>query len=188
MFEHLNLMKAPWIIALVGGFACEALGDSCCISDSLEASVAESRRLSEDSCCSANSGYEELPSLSDITKYRVAARNGDLDSMRALGLIYQDGWGLERDIKRATHWLNLAAQKGDGISALYLSQIYLAGKDPDRHRTLAFVWALFALSKSVDGVKDVLAKLRTQMSNEEIEESVKILNLFCQKNPEMMGG
>ncbi|HAT60692.1 MAG TPA: hypothetical protein DCS60_07975, partial [Opitutae bacterium] len=90
-------------------------------------------------------------------------------------------------IKRAMHWLTLAAQKGDGISALYLSQIYLAGIDPDRHRILAFVWALYASSKSVDGVKDVLAKLRTQMTDEEIEESIKILDLFCQKNPEMMG-
>ena len=188
MFEHLNLMKALWIIALVGGFVCKALGESCCIPDSLESSVAESCRLSEDSCCSANSGYEELPSLSDITKYRVAARNGDLDSMRALGLIYQDGWGLEKDIKQAMHWLTLAAQKGDGISALYLSQIYLAGKDPNRHRTLAYVWALYALSKSVDGVRDVLEKLRMQMTNEEIEESVKILDLFCQNYPEMMGG
>ena len=96
--------------------------------------------------------------------------------------------GLEKDIKQAMHWLTLAAQKGDGISALYLSQIYLAGKDPNRHRTLAYVWALYALSKSVDGVKVVLAKLRTQMTNEEIEESVKILDLFCQNYPEMMGG
>ena len=188
MFEHLNVEKAPWIVALVGALACKALGDSCCIPDSPESLVAESCQLSEDSCCSADSGYEELPSLLDITKYRVAAGNGDLDSMRALGLIYQDGWGLERDIKRAMHWLTLAAKRGDGISALYLSQIYLAGKDPDRHRNLAFAWALFALSKSVDGVKDVLAKLRTQMTNEEIEESEKILDLFCQENPEMMGG
>ncbi|GEM_PF-1970069 len=187
MFEHLNRMKGPWIIALVGGFTCNALGENCCISASIESSVAESCRLLEDSCCSADFGHEELPSLSDINKYRVAAGKGDLDSMRALGLIYQDGWGLERDIKRAMHWLTLAAQKGDGISALYLAQIYLAGKDPDRHRILAFVWALYASSKKVDGVKDILAKLRTQMTDEEIEESIKMLDLFCQKNPEMMG-
>ena len=43
----------------------------------------------------------------------MAARQGDEDSQRILGLMYYAGEGVPGDLIRAYFWLNIAAMKGD---------------------------------------------------------------------------
>lgn len=46
--------------------------------------------------------------------YREAADDGDAEAENKVGLFYANGWGVDRDPKRAMHWFHKADEDGSG--------------------------------------------------------------------------
>ena len=65
------------------------------------------------------------------------AEAGDLAAQALLGVIHDEGLGIEQDAKKAADWYALAAAKGDTGSAMQLAQLFLAGDGVDQDKKKA---------------------------------------------------
>ena len=83
---------------------------------------------------------------------------------------------------------NLAARLGDGSSAFYLSQMYLNGEAIKQDRVVASVWATVAFAKRIEGVGEILTVLDKELTEKEIDQSIRILIEINKKHLEMLGG
>ncbi len=61
-------------------------------------------------------------------KARVMAEGGHPKAQHVLGMLYQNGLGVEKDIKIAIYWLEKAAAQGLKEAESYLGHLYLDGK------------------------------------------------------------
>jgi TPR repeat protein len=75
---------------------------------------------------------------------RVLATNGHPKAQHVLGLLYQNGLGVEKDIKVAVYWLEKAAEQGLKEAENYLGHLYLDGKVVEKDVDKAEKWLLQA--------------------------------------------
>ena len=59
--------------------------------------------------------------------YRKAADQGDVDAQQAVGLLYSDGWGVEKDYGQAMHWFRKAADQHLAAADLSVAMLYGGG-------------------------------------------------------------
>lgn len=77
-------------------------------------------------------------------KARVMAVSGHPKAQTVLGLLYQHGLGVERDIKTAIYWLEKAAEQDLKEAESYLGHLYLEGKFVEKDLEKAEKWLLKA--------------------------------------------
>lgn len=65
----------------------------------------------------------EVPAA-EMLKIRAAAEKGDPQAQGALGEMYHQGSGVERDLRKAFYWFRKGAEGGDGSSMIYLGRYY----------------------------------------------------------------
>ena len=66
--------------------------------------------------------YEEA-----LRQLRPLAESGNAKAQSSLGVLYQLGMGINRDLQEAIKWFKLAVDQGEGIAAHNLGTIYLTG-------------------------------------------------------------
>jgi TPR repeat protein len=57
--------------------------------------------------------------------FKELARKGDAEAMYYLGMMYYEGWGVERDEKQAVEWWKRADRRGS-LDAKYMLQTICA--------------------------------------------------------------
>jgi hypothetical protein len=67
--------------------------------------------------------HHEIPA-DVLLQIRVAAEAGDANAQGALGELYHEGTGMERDLRKAFYWFRKGAENGDEQSMLYLARYY----------------------------------------------------------------
>ena len=131
---------------------------------------------------------DQPPSKERVALAREAAERGHVDSIFLMGVLYRDGWGVDKDGEQAALWFNLAARQGDGSSAFCLSVMYLYGEGIEQDRVVANVWATVAFAKRIEGAGKILTMLNEELTEEEIDQSIQILTKINKDHPEMLGG
>jgi len=131
---------------------------------------------------------DQPPSEERVALIREGAEKGHVDSMFLMGVLYRDGWGVDKDGEQAALWFNLAARQGDGSSAFCLSVMYLYGEGIEQDRVVANVWATVAFAKRIEGAGEILTMLNEELTEEEIDRSIQLLTEINKKHPEMLGG
>lgn len=97
-----------------------------------------------------------------VKEWESSANQGDVDSQRALGMIYRDGDGVPQDFKEAVKWYSLAAEQGDAAAQRSLGYMYLNGEGVIQDYIFAHMWG--NISASNDGearLRDWVAKKMT---------------------------
>lgn len=69
-----------------------------------------------------------------------AAQKGDPQAAYYLGMMYQNGMAVARDIKTAAHWLQFAASRQSPAAMYALAKLYLAGDGVKRDDQAARRW------------------------------------------------
>ena len=108
--------------------------------------------------------------------------------MNGIGVLYRDGWGVKKDSELAARWFNVAARQGDGSSVFHVSQMYLNGEGISQDRVVASVWATVAFAKRIEGVGEILTMLDKELTEKEIDQSIRILIEINKKHLEMLRG
>lgn len=86
------------------------------------------------------------------------ANEGDADAQFNLGIMYQDGHGMEHDFVEAAKWYKLAAAQGHIYAQSNLGGLYWDGAGVPRSRDLAFEYLELAAQKD-----DVLSQFNLAM-------------------------
>lgn len=110
-----------------------SLGYSCLVYWVLIGSISN-LPLFADSVFSGNSwlrdndnDWKSGTSQSSLSKLAEAARDGDVDAMRKLGMMSMKGQKVKKSAKIAIEWWEKAAQEGDVRSMMYLGDAYRQG-------------------------------------------------------------
>lgn len=62
-----------------------------------------------------------------LVHFEAAAAEGNAGEQSNLGVMYEEGHGVEQDYKKAVHWYTLAAKQGDAVAQLFLAFMYAHG-------------------------------------------------------------
>lgn len=60
-------------------------------------------------------------------EFLIAAEKGDIRAQLNLGLLYDQGQGVEQDYAQAAHWYTRAADSGDAVAQSNLAAMYFQG-------------------------------------------------------------
>ena len=83
-----------------------------------------------------------------LREWRPLAEGGDARAQHALGVMYADGLGVEKDNVTAAKWFRKAAQGGDAMAQSNLGFDYYLGRGVEQDFAKAHEW----LSRAVDGL------------------------------------
>ena len=62
-----------------------------------------------------------------VDRLRAAAQEEYAEAQRGLGLLYQDGHGVERNDVKAARWFEKAARQGGAVVQYHLEMLYRSG-------------------------------------------------------------
>lgn len=89
--------------------------------------------------------------------FKFAADSGDGEAYRNLGVLYNEGWGVSQDFKKAADCYEKAAELGDSMGQFCLGQYYLNGTGAPQDRAKAQYWleksAEQGLQRAIDMLK-----------------------------------
>jgi hypothetical protein len=77
---------------------------------------------------------------SAVAKLRQAADAGDVGAMRKLGVLYEEGEGVAKDLNEAARWYRKAADAGDATAMRNLGVIYSKGEGVAKDLSEAARW------------------------------------------------
>ncbi len=75
-----------------------------------------------------------------LALWRPLAESGHLDAQFNLGLMYDSGTGVPRDLETAAMWYQLAAEAGDRTAQSYLGEMYATGHGVEQSFERAVEW------------------------------------------------
>ena len=122
-------------------------------------------------------GKQDMPEI--LKWYRLAAEQGEIDALRALNYLYEQGGGVKKDEAEALNWLRLAAMWGDESSQGFLGDRYASGKGVAKDEVEAFAfYRLASVYPSSPALKNLsagkkLTAMETTMSADARERSVR---------------
>jgi TPR repeat protein len=122
-------------------------------------------------------GKQDMPEI--LKWYRLAAEQGEIDALRALSYLYEQGGGVKKDEAEALNWLRLAAMWGDESSQGFLGDRYASGKGVAKDEVEAFAfYRLASVQPSNPAHKNVragerLTELESKMSPDARERGVR---------------
>lgn len=96
-------------------------------------------------------------STDSFEKVSTAAKKGDIEAAYKLGLIYEKGEEVYRDLKIAAKWYRKAAQNGHAWAQVAIGHLHAIGRGTTRSQTKAREWFSKATSQRKD--MDVLAQV-----------------------------
>ena len=113
----------------------------------------------------------------------AASYYGDPDAQYNVGRMYLDGALGDKDVKQASRWLNLSAEKGHRYAQAVLGQILFNGQDVPRQRPLGLSWMQVA-KDAADPVKEFWIIELFQKANSASSDDERKLSLFyARKHP-----
>src|SRR5690606_5370993 len=72
--------------------------------------------------------------------YKKAAEGGDAVAQNNLAVMYEYGYGVDKDIQKAMDWYQEAGKGGSGIALDNLGDMYVSGAAGSKDITLAHIW------------------------------------------------
>ena len=103
-------------------------------------------------------------------RYREAADAGSAGAQFRLGLLYQDGKGVRRDITEAARWFRKAAEQRHGVARRHLGQLFVDGLVAAQDDIDAYRWlhvSLKGASPAWVALHDAVAARLTPAQREE---------------------
>lgn len=89
---------------------------------------------------SADLAFSEGNYAKALALYMGSAKEGDADSMACIGVMYDQGFGVEIDKVEAANWYRKSADRGNKNGQYFLGLKYLIGEGVAQNKGLGAVW------------------------------------------------
>jgi hypothetical protein len=116
-------------------------------------------------------------------EWRLAAEGCDPRAETALAMLYQDGLGVPRDIRRAIHWYERAARAGDPVAQMSLGDLYAVGRGTALDRVRAYVWLDLAAGSGKDWAARRRDGIERKMTVRELHRAKEAIRAFRPMSP-----
>ena len=107
--------------------------------------------------------------------YRKAAETGIPQAANGLGVMYQDGLGVNRDFQQAATWFRKAAEQGDVQGQFDLANLYMAGRGVPLDYVRAYFWYSLAASSGDNLSALQLKELRKLMTPRQVTDAQTLI-------------
>jgi TPR repeat protein len=112
---------------------------------------------------------------------RPLAEQGHAGAAQNLGRMYQDGLGVNKDMKQAVKWYRIGAKLGDSYGLLKLGWSYRDGKDVLQDLVMAYVWFnIAAIHGNEEAIKE-RNEVRAKLTASELKLARKLSKLCLRK-------
>ena len=121
-----------------------------------------------------------LPARADpVSDVRKLAEQGDPEAQFALGTLYRDGQGVEKDLKQTIKWWEEAAELGYVDAQFALGNIYSGGYGVTRDYVLSYMWFDITATQTESPWLPPIARsnrdaLVTRMTDEEVSKAKRL--------------
>src|SRR5262249_47331243 len=88
----------------------------------------------------ARLAYDREDYVTAFQEVKRLAEHGHAKAQALLGLMYQLGRGLPRDLDQAMKWYQAAAEQGDADGELHLGTMFLNGSGAERDTARGLLW------------------------------------------------
>ena len=99
------------------------------------------------------------------------AEHGHASAQYYLGLMYEQGDGVEQDHVESARWYTRAAVQGDGLSQMSLSFLYLEGEGVALDLVEALKWLYLAKDSQIRGADMGIDLTKQKMTPAQIESA-----------------
>lgn len=120
---------------------------------------------------------EDPTTPQDIAALEQKANQGEEDAQYELGMLYKNGFGVQKDYMKAIDWLTKAADQGDVDAPFQLARIYQSSSTPDYEK--AAKWYI----KAADQGEDIAQKNLGEMYENGLgvpQDYTKAIELYTQ--------
>lgn len=107
-------------------------------------------------------------------EWQPLAEQGDAAAQYHLGLLYEEGQGLQKDFDLARFWYLRAAQQGYTDAYFALGDIYALGRGTQADRSLAYHWYTMAAGLGHARAKEIMGRYAPKLSGEQMAEAGRI--------------
>ena len=111
-----------------------------------------------------NSSYIANPYEEAEKWFLKSAEQGNSDAQNFLGIMYQNGQGVEKDYVEASKWYQKAAEQGNGSAQYNLGGLYANGKGVEQSDAEALKWYQKAADQGNEKAKQKVAELAYRIS------------------------
>ena len=119
----------------------------------------------------ADTAYADGKFIEARNKFDWLAKRGSPEARLALGVIYEEGQGVEQDYERAFDWYQKAARQGFAPAQLRLARMYYFGRHVRQDNFLAYVWASLAASQGDEIARRNRDKIGKLMSGPQVSSA-----------------
>jgi TPR repeat protein len=110
----------------------------------------------------------------DLNILSPLAEEGNLEAQNTLGLIYDEGSGVNQDYKEAVKWYRLAAEQGDAYGQFNLGFMYANGYGVIEDNVHALMWWYTASSNRNENAKEYIEEFEEMMTKSKIKEAKRL--------------
>ena len=103
--------------------------------------------------------YQRADYATALQEWRPLAEKGDANAQYNLGLLYNQGLGVQQDFKAAADWYRKAAEQGNSNAQYNLGVMGSTGQGVPKDPSQAMKWYLKAAEKGVVGAQNNLGTL-----------------------------
>lgn len=127
--------------------------------------------------------YEKGNYNDAIKKYKASAEQGYVSAQWDLGVIYQNGKGVDINYNEALNWFKKAAKRGDKYSQFNLGYMYYSGQGTPVDKVESFKWYKLAANQGyIDAMYNVaIAYYNGDGITRNLNEAHKYFKLSAQK-------
>lgn len=121
------------------------------------------------SLCLTLSLFLAVPGVSwsfDLSELKQRAEQGIARAQYNLGVKYEEGHDVVKNVKKAARWYHHAAEQGQAQAQIALAFLHARGQGVTQDHVTAHMWANLAASNAeTDPVKVIAQKWRDQLAN-----------------------
>ena len=110
------------------------------------------------------------------------AEEGNLEAQNTLGLIYDEGSGVNQDYKEAVKWYRLAAEQGDAYGQFNLGFMYANGYGVIEDYVYALMWWYISSSNGNENAKEYIEEFEEIMTTSQIKEAQRLSKKYIKKD------
>ena len=131
----------------------------------------------------ANAGWEEAMTVAasddDATafmEWKILADQGNVEAQVNLGLMYDNGRGVDQDYKQAVKWYQLAADQGNALAQNNLGLMYDSGRGVAQDYKMAHMYYNIGAANGSDSGRknrDEIAKIMTPQQIAEAQQMAR---------------
>jgi len=103
-----------------------------------------------------------------------AAAHGQPWAQNALGVMYENGLGVQMDVQEALKWFRQAAEKGEPKAQSNLGRMYALGTGVDMDLVQAYQWLTLSADQGEFTAKKFLAWIEPRLTGDQIAEGKRL--------------